>query len=69
MNKRTYPLKPAPAPVQRLNYSVDETAVALGIGRTKVYDLIAQGLLHPIKFGNRTLVPLRQIETLCGGAA
>jgi len=61
--------KVEPTPVQRLNYSILEAAVALGIGRTKVYELINQDVLHPLKIGKRTLIPRYQLESLSRGAA
>ncbi len=36
--------------------SIDETAAALGIGRSKTYGLIASGQLRSLKVGDRRLV-------------
>lgn len=41
----------------------------LGIGRTKTYDLISQGLLKTITIGTRRLVTLRSIDHLIEQAA
>jgi excisionase family DNA binding protein len=35
-----------------------------GIGRTKVYDLIAAGKLEAVKLGSRTLITAASIEVL-----
>jgi excisionase family DNA binding protein len=46
--------------------SVTETMRALGIGRTKVYELINVGLLKVVKIGRRTLVRTASIRALAG---
>jgi excisionase family DNA binding protein len=50
-----------PAPDRLLD--VDEASSALGIGRSKAYDLIAAGELHSVKVGRRRLVPAASIAT------
>lgn len=42
--------------------SIEETANALGIGRTKVYDLINSNILPKTKIGSRTLISIYSIE-------
>jgi excisionase family DNA binding protein len=44
--------------------SINETARALGIGRTKVYELINVGLLETVKIGRRTLVRTASIRAI-----
>jgi len=60
--KQTPDPNPRLYPVQTLAYSVEEAAVALGIGRTSVFYLLRDGLLKPIKIGRRTLIPLTEIQ-------
>lgn len=48
--------------VVKLNYSVKETAEALGIGRTACYALIARGELPSIVIEGRRLVRVRDLE-------
>jgi excisionase family DNA binding protein len=36
--------------------SIKETANALGLGRTKIYELINDGKLETVKWGSRRLV-------------
>ena len=48
--------------VQRLAYSPEEAAEALGISRHLVYDLLRTGQLRSRKAGNRRLIGLRQLE-------
>jgi excisionase family DNA binding protein len=48
--------------VERLAYSPEEAAEALGISRHLVYDLLRTGQLRSRKAGNRRLIGLRQIE-------
>ena len=42
--------------------SVNATAEALGIGRSKCYELILRGELRSLTIGSRRLVPRRAIE-------
>jgi excisionase family DNA binding protein len=50
-------------------YNVLDTAQALSIGRTKVYELIRSGALESVRVGRRRLVPAHAIAeyvaTLC----
>ena len=47
---------------ERLAFPVDETALLLGIGKTKTRELIRSGDLASIRAGRRLLVPRRAIE-------
>lgn len=53
-------------PVKRFGYSPAETAGALGICRSTVYNLIAKGDIKVAKIGTRTIVPVSEIERLAG---
>lgn len=53
--------------VERLAYSPDEAAEALGISRHLVYDLLRTGQLRSRKAGNRRLIGLHQIEAFLAG--
>ena len=59
-----------PAP---LAHSVIDAGARLGVGRTTIFQLIAEGQLRTFKIGARTLVPedelRRLIETKMGVAA
>jgi excisionase family DNA binding protein len=44
------------SPVQREALSIAEVGAAAGLGRTKVYEAIAEGKLRARKCGKRTLV-------------
>lgn len=48
--------------MERLLYSPKEVAQALGVGRTKVYELINSGDLQKVKIGNCTKIPLGSIH-------
>lgn len=50
--------------MQPLVISVNETAKALGIGRSSVYALIKSGGLDAIKIGTRTLITIASIARL-----
>jgi excisionase family DNA binding protein len=45
-----------------LALSVEEAAEALGLGRTKVFELVSGGQLRSIKVGRRRLVPVSALE-------
>lgn len=47
--------------LQRLLLSVDEAASVLGIGRTKLYELIAAGELRPVHIGRLCRLPIEQV--------
>ena len=47
-------------------HSINETARALGLGRTTIYALINQGRLETVKLGSRTLVKTSSIMALIG---
>lgn len=47
--------------------SINDTAKALGLGRTSIYLLIREGRLETIKLGRRTLVRIASIRRLLDG--
>jgi excisionase family DNA binding protein len=49
-------------------YSVKDTADALSIGRTSVYELIKRRKLDVVKLGRRTLIKVSSIENLINQA-
>lgn len=49
---------------QKLSYSIEEAAQAIGIGRTKLYELIGQHRLSTFKIGARTLIRRDELEGL-----
>lgn len=44
-------------------YSINDAAKSLGIGRTKLYELIAQSEIAIVKIGSRTVVPHDQLAS------
>jgi excisionase family DNA binding protein len=48
--------------------SINDTAKALGLGRTSIYALIRKGRLETVKLGRRTLVKVDSIRRLIEGA-
>ncbi len=46
--------------------AVPETCHALGIGKTKLYDLISAGRLEVVKIGRKTLIRASSIRALAG---
>lgn len=53
--------------MDKLAYSITETAKALSLGRTSIYTLIAEGRLETFKFGSRRLVKAESLRRLVGG--
>lgn len=49
--------------------SIPDAARALGLGRSKVYELLAQGQLTAIVIGRRRLVRVESIRALALGEA
>ncbi len=49
---------------RRAAYPILEAAFLLGISRSGLYDLLAEGALHRIKIGRRSLIPASEIERL-----
>ena len=44
--------------------SINDTAKALGLGRTSIYALIREGRLETVKLGRRTLVKVASVRHL-----
>jgi len=48
--------------VERLLYTTEEAATALGIGVTKMKDLIASGSIRSIKVGSLRRIPVSALQ-------
>ena len=44
-------------------YTPREFCAAYGMGRTRLYDLIAQGKIEAVKDGPKTLIPVESAES------
>ena len=53
--------------MERLAFSINETARALSLGRTSIYTMIADGRLEAFKLGRRTLVKAESVRRLVDG--
>lgn len=53
--------------MERLAYSINETARALSLGRTSIYVMIGDGRLEAIKLGRRTLIKADSVRRLISG--
>ncbi len=53
--------------MEPLAISINDTAKALGLGRTSIYALIAEGRLEALKLGRRTLVKMASVKRLVAG--
>jgi excisionase family DNA binding protein len=56
--------KKNPEPPPALAYRINDFAKAVGIGRTTIYKLIAEGKIRPIKIAGRVLIPAAEIARL-----
>lgn len=50
----------------KLAYSIAEAANAISIGRSKLYELIAEGRVETRKIGKRTVIPAASLHRLLG---
>jgi len=55
--------------MELLAISINDTAKALGIGRSLVYSLLKSGKLDAIKIGRRTLLTTESIKRLAQSRA
>jgi len=53
--------------MEPLAVSINDTAKALGLGRTSIYVMIADGRLEAFKLGRRTLIRAESIRRLVAG--
>ena len=54
--------------MEKLAYSINDTARTLSLGRTSIYAMIADGRLEAFKLGRRTLIKTVSIQRLIEGA-
>ena len=57
----------AASPIERLTYSVEESAAALGVSKPTIYRLIARRMLRPVPGLRHKRIPCQQIRTLAAG--
>jgi len=55
--------------MEPLTLTIDDTKKVIGLGATKIYELIGQGKLETVKIGRRTLVKTSSIRALVDQAA
>ena len=54
----------APQPVKPICVRINDAARIIGIGRTKLYELIASGELETVKFGKATRITTASLEEM-----
>ena len=67
MTSQIPPPVPEPAPVERLTYSVEESATALGVSKPTIYRLLARRILRPVPGLRHKRIPCQQIRRLGSG--
>ena len=55
--------------IKPLLCSIPDAAIALGVSRSKTYELIGQGLLLTVSIGRRRLVRVDSVEAIALGEA
>jgi hypothetical protein len=50
--------------VKKLLVPINDTSTIIGVGRTKIYELIARGDLQRVKLDGKSLITLASIEKL-----
>jgi excisionase family DNA binding protein len=55
--------------MEKLAVSVSDACRLIGIGRTKVYELIKEGRLQTVKLGRRTVIKVDSIRSLLAEAS
>lgn len=53
-----------PYPTHRLGYRISELCTATGLGRTKIYSLIASKQLDVVRVGRCTIVKAESVDAL-----
>ena len=56
-----------PVAVERLTYSVEESATALGVSKPTIYRLLARRMLRPVPGLRHKRIPCQQIRKLAAG--
>lgn len=64
MNAGALPADNGVTTMEALAVSINDTAKALGLGRTSIYAMIGDGRLEAFKLGRRTLVKAESIRRL-----
>ena len=54
-------------PLARSAVSVREFCQLCGLGRTSFYAAVKRGQIHPVKFGRRTLILVREVDAFLDG--
>lgn len=55
------------SPVEKIGYSIEEAAGALGVGRTVMCGLIKRGTVESVKIGRRRVVPIAALHAYMRG--
>ncbi|WP_414717064.1 helix-turn-helix domain-containing protein [Tardiphaga sp. 42S5] len=59
----------APLEVVRRTYSVGETAIILGVGKSTLYGAVERGEIPAVRIGRRRMIPKNWVEKQATGQA
>ncbi|MBP9901122.1 MAG: helix-turn-helix domain-containing protein [Verrucomicrobia bacterium] len=69
MTSQTPPPTPESPSVERLTYSVKESAEALGVSNPTIYRLLARRILRPVPGLRHKRIPCQQVRQLVTSAS
>ena len=64
MTSQSLPPAPEAPAIERLTYSVEESATALGVSKPTIYRLVARRILRPVPGIRHKRIPCQQIKRL-----
>lgn len=64
MHKRT---RVPPDSAAAISYTIPDACTVLGIGTTKIYELVQQKKIRLVKVGRRSLIPASDLRSLIEG--
>ena len=53
--------------VEKLAYTLEETAKALTLSRATVFKLVKSGRLRAVRVGSRALIPVKELQRFLDG--
>jgi excisionase family DNA binding protein len=61
-NKLSRKAKPAAVPVEKRTYSVEESAIILGVGKSSFYEAVERKEVPAIRIGRSIRIPMKWVD-------